>query len=311
MATNPFTAPSISGYNSSPPPDMGEQTSANEITWAKHKTKLADPIKTLVETAITNITTMGTKVINTDANENNAMAGSLALTSSELTISAGAVTVTRSHHTIDTESDAASDDLDTLTASSVSTEALLFVRAANDARTVVVKHSTGNILVADDADFSLDDDQKVLVLYYNGTNWVEVCRSTPVSFATQAQQEAGSSTSVAVSPGTQQFHDSAAKGWASVTWSGGTPTLNDSHNVSGIVDDATGRITFTWDTDFSSVNYMIAGLGKRDSVGGDQMSGEIDSTGSNPAVGACGIRWGITTTDSDPEIAGVVAFGDQ
>jgi len=56
---------------------------------------------------------------------------------------------------------------------------------------------------------------------------------------------------------------------------------------------------------------MVAGLGKRDSAGNDQMAGEIDSVASNPAVGACGIRWGITTTDTDPEIAGIVAFGDQ
>lgn len=46
---NPYTSQSISGYNSSPPPDDGSNTAANEITWAKHKTKLADPIKILSE----------------------------------------------------------------------------------------------------------------------------------------------------------------------------------------------------------------------------------------------------------------------
>lgn len=46
---NPYTSQSISGYNSSPPPDDGSNTATNEITWAKHKTKLADPIKTLSE----------------------------------------------------------------------------------------------------------------------------------------------------------------------------------------------------------------------------------------------------------------------
>lgn len=47
--SNPYTSQSISGYNSSPPSDDGSQTSTNEITWAKHKTKLGDPIKTLAE----------------------------------------------------------------------------------------------------------------------------------------------------------------------------------------------------------------------------------------------------------------------
>lgn len=44
-----YTAQSISGYNATPPPDDGSTGSDNEITWAKHKTKLADPIKTLSE----------------------------------------------------------------------------------------------------------------------------------------------------------------------------------------------------------------------------------------------------------------------
>ena len=49
MAVNPYTSQSISGYNSSPPPDDGTQTSANKVEWAKHKTKIGDPIKTLAE----------------------------------------------------------------------------------------------------------------------------------------------------------------------------------------------------------------------------------------------------------------------
>lgn len=56
MAVNPYTSQSISGYNSSPPPDDGSQTSANKVEWAKHKTKLADPIKTLAEAINSQIT---------------------------------------------------------------------------------------------------------------------------------------------------------------------------------------------------------------------------------------------------------------
>jgi hypothetical protein len=54
LAINPFTSVSITGYNSSPPPDDGSQTSANKVEWAKHKTKLADPLKTLAEGINTN-----------------------------------------------------------------------------------------------------------------------------------------------------------------------------------------------------------------------------------------------------------------
>ena len=44
-----YVKPSISGYNSSPPPDDDSQTAANAVSWSKHKTKLADPIKTLLD----------------------------------------------------------------------------------------------------------------------------------------------------------------------------------------------------------------------------------------------------------------------
>lgn len=44
-----YTPPTISGYNASPPPDDGSATSDNEITWAKHKSKLADPLKTYAD----------------------------------------------------------------------------------------------------------------------------------------------------------------------------------------------------------------------------------------------------------------------
>jgi hypothetical protein len=90
-------------------------------------------------------------------------------TDSELTISSGAVTATGSAHTIDTESDAASDDLDTI---SGGTEGdLLVISANNAARTVVVKHGTGNILTFGGSDVDLDETRKTLLLHYDGSNW--------------------------------------------------------------------------------------------------------------------------------------------
>ena len=44
-----YSAPSISGYNSSPPSDDGSNTSANEVTWAGIKTKIGDPVKTYAQ----------------------------------------------------------------------------------------------------------------------------------------------------------------------------------------------------------------------------------------------------------------------
>lgn len=48
------------------------------------------------------------------------------------------------------------------------------------------------------------------------------------------------------------------KGWANMNGSG-TPALNDSFNVSGIVDNAAGDYTITWDLDFANNTYAVAG----------------------------------------------------
>lgn len=90
---------------------------------------------------------------------------------STLTIAAGVVTITRSHHVIDTEAAAASDDLDTINGG-VNGD-LLFIRPVSDARTVVVKDGTGNIQLPA-GDLTLDDDEDGVMLIYDGTNWMQV-----------------------------------------------------------------------------------------------------------------------------------------
>ncbi len=44
-----FTSKTITGYNASPQADDGSTTTSNKLEWAKHKQKLADPVKTLAE----------------------------------------------------------------------------------------------------------------------------------------------------------------------------------------------------------------------------------------------------------------------
>lgn len=93
----------------------------------------------------------------------------------ELTIATGAVTVAGSYHTIDTESDAASDDLDTINGGTDG--AWLVIQAADSARTVVAKDGTGNLQLA--GDFSMDNAQDTLTLIYSGalSAWCELSRS--------------------------------------------------------------------------------------------------------------------------------------
>ena len=105
---------------------------------------------------------------------------------SELTISSGAITPTQFWHTVDTESDASSDNLDTI-AAGFDGEFLL-LRPANDARTILVRHNqapgaTNNILNADnDADINMTAINRSVLFQYqvdrdtNGA-WAEITRS--------------------------------------------------------------------------------------------------------------------------------------
>lgn len=95
-----------------------------------------------------------------------AIAGGLwATPSSSLTISSDAVTAVLSYHVIDTQSSGATDDLSTINGGVDG--AILRIRAANDARTVVIKDGTGNI--QGPGDCTLDNTQDIATLIYDST----------------------------------------------------------------------------------------------------------------------------------------------
>ena len=88
-----YSKPTISGYNSNPPPDDDSATSDNAVSWSKHVNKLAGPIKTLVDSINTNVDTLadslfGKAVTAQSANFNLATSdyGKLFKTSNAITI---------------------------------------------------------------------------------------------------------------------------------------------------------------------------------------------------------------------------------
>ena len=180
MANNPYTSQSISNYNASPPPDDGTTTSANQLSWAKHKTKLADPIKTLAENVNSAVSAAFAKTINTDADENNALAGSLAFTKSELTLATDdSVTPTRSHHTVSPNVATATDSLSILATGSVSDGCVLHL-LANDATDSIELVHTNATVTATGANIVLNGGaNKILSPYHaisvrlNGSKWYE------------------------------------------------------------------------------------------------------------------------------------------
>lgn len=93
--------------------------------------------------------------------------------STELTIATGAVTATQTVHTIDTEADAASDDLDTISGGTANQ--ILILRADNTARTVVLT-TAGNIVNPTAASITLDETYKEVWLKYDAalSKWIVV-----------------------------------------------------------------------------------------------------------------------------------------
>ena len=92
----------------------------------------------------------------------------------KLTIASGVVTATHSRHSIDTESAGATDDLDTINGGKEGD--ILIINASDSTHTVVVKDATGNISCA--GDFSMDHADDRIGLIHNGTNWIELFRSS-------------------------------------------------------------------------------------------------------------------------------------
>jgi hypothetical protein len=124
----------------------------------------------------------------------------------------------------------------------------------------VVMHTTGGAYVkfTPPSDcgwvaYVQDEDEEY---QFQGSAWVQKLNKA----ATQAQQEAGSSALAIVTPAVQHFSPSAAKCWATVTYSGGTPTLASSYNITGITDTGAGQLTITIGTDFSSADWAALAM---------------------------------------------------
>lgn len=91
----------------------------------------------------------------------------------EATISSGAITVTGSFYTVDTEDNDPTDNLNTINGGTEGD--LLILVAENTARTVVVKDGTGNIQL--NGDFSLDAGFDTLMLIFKGSAWRQLSRA--------------------------------------------------------------------------------------------------------------------------------------
>lgn len=90
----------------------------------------------------------------------------------ELTISSGVITATHSRHLVDTEADAASDNLDTINGGTDGM--ILIIQPADDARTVSVQDGTGNINLPSNRNLAESGDILVLMYAGNVSEWREI-----------------------------------------------------------------------------------------------------------------------------------------
>lgn len=132
--------------------------------------------------------------------------------------------------------------------------------------------------------------------------------SSGLSAASQAEQEAASSTSVAVTPGLQQYHPSAAKAWVKFNSAG---SVLASYNITSVTDVTTGRWTVNIATDFSSASYVgVAMCGQ--TAAPDSLSVSVYNT---PTAGTFTVQardsGGTQADPVTPNEIHVAFFGDQ
>jgi hypothetical protein len=124
--------------------------------------------------------------------------------------------------------------------------------------------------------------------------------------ASQAQQETGTALTVAVTPGRQQYHASAAKAWCYADTGG---TVNASYGVSSVTDVGPGQIGFNWTTSFSGTAYCV--IPQVRSAGASAIC-VVDNAGTQTAARSDALSFASTTgAAADPNNWYVVAYGDQ
>jgi hypothetical protein len=176
----------------------------------------------------------------------------------ELTIASGVITVTQNFHSVDTEGDAASDDLDTITAGTdVAAGFILTLRVQDGARTVVIKAGTAGADNLDvGSDITLDETYKTFSLIYDGSNWRPLTIDAQLTIG-------GSDTQV-------QFNNSGVLGGdAGLVYNSSTDVLT------------AGKVatTDTSATSITSAGGITAGTGSVALVGTDgKLSGPLSST---------------------------------
>jgi hypothetical protein len=137
-----------------------------------------------------------------------------------------------------------------------------------------------------------------------------------IEIAIQSEMETGTSTTLAVVPGRQHFHESACKFW--VYWTGASTSILRDYNVDSIANTGTGDADITLTTAFSDANWC--GLVCTNETGTDGWdANSIQSAGFNArAAGTAGVLCGFIIDGNtaaaaltDPDQYQACGYGDH
>ena len=193
---------------------------------------------------------------------------------------------------------------------------------AGDSRTLVfdgaltLTHNGTSLILPTGANITTEAGDTAIIRAESTANTrvVAYLRKTGISIADNAASDAevltGTEAAKYVAPSTLVSHEGVIKGWGAITFSGGTPTLADSFNVTGIADTAEGIVTITWATDFGGVNYAVSGsVGETDGNSPNAFITEYHDARTATVTKLA--AHDLAGNDIDPAIITFMAIGDR
>jgi hypothetical protein len=208
----------------------------------------------------------------------------------------------------------------TATANTLGTVQAGFIGVIHYGVAITISHNGTSRILPTAANITSTVGDVEIVLSLGSGNWRTVAymradgTAVGAGAATQTQMESASSTSVFTSPGRQHYHPSAAKCWAKVSISAGTPSLAASYNISSISDVGTGKVGFTLSTAFSSANWCCVASTERPSGEASGVAFSIDTgtqTSSAVTIEARGTGQQANAGLTDQASVYMLGFGDQ
>lgn len=128
-----------------------------------------------------------------------------------------------------------------------------------------------------------------------------------VAAAAQSDMTTATSTTLAVTPGRQQFHPSAAKAWVGFTGSNGSTIAN--YNVSSVTRISTGIYNVNFTVSFATATSYVASIASANAGAGYALGFSDSSVNSG---GICRVAYQNSVgVAADPTNGWVVFFGTQ